>query len=151
MTYRTTSETDLQPGMARDGMNRYQFADQHTIICVSLELPDKWAVSLRLCEMSQAETVSPFKTLGKPRWPGLRLRFGGWKVPGGHGIQETVDLMRTVAEWLVGGVAAPAEAYGRPACQAKGLPLGVDHFEITLHADGPVVLDCDFRRRHFFS
>jgi hypothetical protein len=59
--------------------------------------------------------------------------------------------MRTIAERLVGGVAAPAEAYGCPACQAKGLPIGVDNFEITLHADGPVVLDRNFRRGHFFS
>jgi len=48
-------------------------------------------------------------------------------------------------------VAAPAEAYGRPAGEAKGLPLGVDNFEITLDANGTVVLDRNFRRRHFFS
>jgi hypothetical protein len=48
-------------------------------------------------------------------------------------------------------MAAPAEAYGSPSGEAKGLSLGIDNFEITLHADGPVVLDRDFCRCHFFS
>jgi len=59
--------------------------------------------------------------------------------------------MRAIAEGLVGGVAAAAEAYGSPSGETKGLPLGIDNFEITLHADGTVVFDRDFRRRHFFS
>jgi hypothetical protein len=59
--------------------------------------------------------------------------------------------MRAIAEGFVGGMAAPAEDYGSPSSETKGLPLGIDNFEITLHADGPVVLDRDFCRRHFFS
>jgi hypothetical protein len=59
--------------------------------------------------------------------------------------------MRAIAERLVGGVAAPAKAYGRPSGKAKRLPLRVDNLEITFEADGSVVLDRDFRRRHFFS
>ena len=82
---------------------------------------------------------------------GLWLRFGGGEVPGSHSVREIVDLVRTITEWLVSGVATSAEAYGRPSCQAKGLPLGVENFEITLHADGAVVLDRNFCRRHFFS
>jgi hypothetical protein len=62
-----------------------------------------------------------------------------------------MNLMRAIAKRFVGGVAAPAKTYGRPSGKAKGLPLGVDNLEITFEADGPVVLDRDFRRRHFFS
>jgi len=101
--------------------------------------------------LSQTETISTIETLGKPGGQGLQLRFGGREVPGSHGIREAMDLMRAIAEGLGGGVAAPAEAYGSPPGEAKGLPLGIDNFEITLHADGPVVLDRDSCRRHFFS
>jgi hypothetical protein len=59
--------------------------------------------------------------------------------------------MRAIAEGFVGGMAAAAEAYGRPSGETKGFPLGIDNFEITFHADGPVVLDRDFCRGHFFS
>jgi len=59
--------------------------------------------------------------------------------------------MRAIAKGLVGGVAAAAEAYRSASGEAKGLPLGIDNFEVPFDADGPVVVDRDFRRRHFFS
>jgi hypothetical protein len=59
--------------------------------------------------------------------------------------------MRAIAKGLVGGVAAAAEAYRSPSSKAKGLPLGIDNLKITFDADGSVVIDHDFRRRHFLS
>jgi hypothetical protein len=59
--------------------------------------------------------------------------------------------VRAIAKGFIGGVATPAEANGCPSGKAEGLPFGIHNFEITLHADGTVVIDRNFRRRHFFS
>jgi hypothetical protein len=59
--------------------------------------------------------------------------------------------MRAIAERLVCGVPATAEPDGGPFSQAKGFSLGVKNFEIAFHAYGSVVIDSNFRGRHFFS
>jgi hypothetical protein len=59
--------------------------------------------------------------------------------------------MRAIAEGLVSGVAAAAEANGRSSGEAEELPVRIHNFEVTFHSDRPIVIDRDFRRRHFFS
>jgi hypothetical protein len=59
--------------------------------------------------------------------------------------------MRAIAEGLVCGVPAAAEADGRPSGQAKGLSFRIKDFEVSFHSDGSVVIDRNFRGRHFFS
>jgi hypothetical protein len=59
--------------------------------------------------------------------------------------------MRAIAERLVCGVPATAEPDGSPSSQAKGFSLGIKDFEIAFHAYGSVVIDSNFRGRHFFS
>jgi hypothetical protein len=59
--------------------------------------------------------------------------------------------MRAIAEGLVCRVTASAEPDGRPAGQAKGLSLRIKDLEVAFHADGTVVIDSNFRSRHFFS
>jgi len=59
--------------------------------------------------------------------------------------------MRAVAKGLVCGVPAAAEPDGRPSGQAKGLSLRIKDLEIAFHTDGAVVIDSNFRDRHFFS
>jgi hypothetical protein len=46
---------------------------------------------------------------------------------------------------------ATAEPDGRPAGQAKGLSLGIKNLKVAFHPDGTVVIDSNFRGRHFFS
>jgi hypothetical protein len=48
-------------------------------------------------------------------------------------------------------VPATAEPDGSPASQAKGFSLGINNFKIAFHAYGSVVIDSNFRGRHFFS
>jgi hypothetical protein len=59
--------------------------------------------------------------------------------------------MRAIAEGLVCGMPATAEPDGRPAGQAKGLSFGIKDLKVAFHPDGTVVIDSNFRGRHFFS
>ena len=53
--------------------------------------------------------------------------------------------MRTVAEWFVFGVPAPAQADYSAARKAEFLALGVVDGEVAFDADGPIIENCDFR------
>src|SRR5438552_5018357 len=59
--------------------------------------------------------------------------------------------MRAIAERLVGGVPTTAEPNGGASGQAKGLAFGIQDLKIAFHAQGSVVIDSNFRGRHFFS
>jgi hypothetical protein len=81
----------------------------------------------------------------------LELGFGGRQFPGSDRIGESAGLVRPVAKGLVRGVPAAAETDDRPTGQAEGLALRIYDFEVAFYADGSVVIDSDFRSRHFFS
>jgi hypothetical protein len=57
--------------------------------------------------------------------------------------------VRTVAEGLVRGISASAEADGRTSRQAEFLTLGIEYFEIAFNLDRTVVVDYDFRSCHY--
>ena len=59
--------------------------------------------------------------------------------------------MGAVAEWLVGGVSAAAEADNRPASQPEWLSFGIKNLKFAFDANGTVVIDGDLGGRHFFS
>src|SRR6266576_2682597 len=81
----------------------------------------------------------------------LGFRLWGRQLPGGNGIGESAGLMRAIAERLVCGVPATAEPDSGPSSQAKWFSLGIKNFEIAFHAYGSIVIDSNFRGRHFFS
>jgi hypothetical protein len=59
--------------------------------------------------------------------------------------------MGTVAERLVCGMAATAKTDGGASRQSVRLSFGIHDFKIAFDANGSVVIDSDFRCRHFFS
>src|SRR6266478_7730090 len=101
--------------------------------------------------MSHPETVSPVEGRWKLVPIALQLRLWGRQLPGCHRIGEPAGLMGAVAERLVCGVPATAKRYGRPTSQAKGFAFRIDNLEVAFDADRSVVIDCNFRCRHFFS
>jgi len=48
-------------------------------------------------------------------------------------------------------VSATAEPNRGPSCQAKGLSFRIDDLKVAFDADGSIVIDRNFRSRHFFS
>src|SRR6516162_9782677 len=58
------------------------------------------------------------------------------------------DLVGTVAEGLVGGVAATAKRDFRPAGEPEGFSSGIDDFEVTFDPQRTVVRGSDFRCGH---
>ena len=58
------------------------------------------------------------------------------------------DLVGTVAEGLVGGVAATAKRDFRPAGEPEGFSFGIDDFEVTFNPQRTVVRGSDFRCGH---
>jgi hypothetical protein len=59
--------------------------------------------------------------------------------------------MRAIAKRLVGRMTTAAKTDRGTPGESEGLTLRIDNLEIAFHADGPVVIDRDFSRRHFFS
>ena len=57
-------------------------------------------------------------------------------------------LVRTVAEGLVGGVAATAKRDFRPVGEPEGFSSGIDDFEVTFDPQRTVVRGSDFRCGH---
>src|SRR5712664_2405937 len=101
--------------------------------------------------MSHPETVSPLERRWKLVPIALQLRLWGRQLPGCHGVGEPARLMGTVAERLVRGMTATAEAEHSSPSQAKGFAFRIDNLEVSFDADRPVVVDCNFCCRHFFS
>ena len=58
------------------------------------------------------------------------------------------DLVGTVAEGLVGGVAATAKRDFRPAGEPEGFSSGIDDLEVTFDPQRTVVRGSDFRCGH---
>ena len=61
---------------------------------------------------------------------------------------EPNDLVRTVAEGLVGGVAATAKRDFRPAGESEGFSSGIDDLEVAFDPQRTVVRGSDFRCGH---
>jgi hypothetical protein len=59
--------------------------------------------------------------------------------------------MRTVAERLVCGVPASAEADHRTPGETKRIAQRIDNFKVALNPDGSVVINRNFRGCHLFS
>ena len=71
-----------------------------------------------------------------------RLEFGfrGREFASDHRISERARAMRAIAEWLVSGLSAAAEADYGAARQAEDAALGIHDLEIPLDAQGAVVI-----------
>jgi len=98
---------------------------------------------------SQSETFSTSETVGRSTSAALQLRLGGRQFPSSYGVGEPTSLMRTVTKRLVCRVSATAEADDGTPRKAEGLSLGINNLEVPFDPDGPVVIDCYFRGRHF--
>src|SRR5216683_1053191 len=72
------------------------------------------------------------------------LGFGCGEFAGGYLVLEAGAGVGAVAERLVLGCAAAAEADGCASGEAEGAAGGVEDFEIAFNADGTVVIYCDF-------
>ena len=138
-------------GPLRDTALAHNLKELGIIIVVSLELPGGWPVSKKNSRLSQPETVSAVAPLAKPARHALKLGLWGRQLPSRYGIGEGTGLMRTIAERLVGGVPTTTEPNGGASGQAKGLAFGIQDLKIAFHAQGSVVIDSNFRGRHFFS
>ena len=76
----------------------------------------------------------------------LEFRFGGWQFARRDAVRKANPVMAAVAERLVGRVSAATERNYGAAGKSEGCTGGVEDFEIALHTDGAVVVDCDFGR-----
>ena len=63
-------------------------------------------------------------------------------------VYEPDDLVGTVTEGLVGGVAATAKRDFRPASEPEGFSSGIDDLEVTFDPQRTVVRGSDFRCGH---
>jgi hypothetical protein len=59
--------------------------------------------------------------------------------------------MGSIAKRFISGMPAPAKADDAAPRKAERLAVGIHNLKIAFHADRAVAIDCDFRRRHFFS
>src|SRR6266852_1864781 len=124
MSYKDASGSDFRQTRERDVDKRAKFAVWDTIICVSLELPEGWLVSLRFQGLSQTETVSTIETLGRLGWQALQLRFGGRGAPGGHGISEAMYVMRASQKGLLAEWPQRQRLMAVRPARPKGFPSG---------------------------
>jgi hypothetical protein len=138
-------------GALRDTVLAFNLKELGIIIFVSLELPDESPVSKKNSKLSQPETVSTAAPLAKSARHKLKLGLWRRQLPSRYGIGEGTGLMRAIAERLVGGVPTTTEPNGGASGQAKGLTFGIQDLKIAFHAQGSVVIDSNFRGRHFFS
>ena len=79
--------------------------------------------------------------------PGPRSDFGCWRrqIAGGtHGL-EADFTMRSIAEGLVFGGSAAAQADSRPSAETERFAFRVRDFKLAFHTDGSVGVDNDFR------
>ena len=96
---------------------------------------------------SQSETVSSPKAVSGH----LELRLGRRQFSRDHCVGEPAGLVAAVAEWLIGGLPAAAQADGGPASKPKRLPVWIDDLEIALDAKRSIMIHSDLGCRHFFS
>ena len=66
--------------------------------------------------------------------------FGRRKFASDDGISERARAVRAIAEWLVSGLPATAEADYGAARQAEDAAFGIHDLEIPLDAQGAVVI-----------
>jgi hypothetical protein len=83
-------------------------------------------------------------------WGIFRLQLGLWRgqFASYDSVLEASFIVRTVAEGLIGRVAAAAEANRRASGQAEGGALRIHDLKVAFHADTTVVANGDFRRSH---
>lgn len=67
-----------------------------------------------------------------------------------NGVRKSANLVGTIAERLVGRMAAAAEAHLGTPGKAEWAPLGIDDFEVSFDTKGTVVIHGYFCRRHHF-
>jgi hypothetical protein len=81
----------------------------------------------------------------------LGLRDGWRKFAGYDGIAEADLFVRAVAEGLVGGCPATAQADRSASCEAEWRARWIDDLKIAFHSDGSIVVHRNLRRCHSFS
>ena len=103
--------------------------------------------------MSQLETVSTFETARVAAYSGrlLQLRFRRGQLSSSHSIGESTGFVGAVAEWFVCGMPTAAKTYDGTSRKTERLSLRINDLEVSFYPDRPVVIDCYFRGRHFFS
>ena len=70
-------------------------------------------------------------------------KFAGFDL-----ILESGTLVRTVAEGLIGGLAAAAQGDHFAPCESELVSLGVENLEISFDPDGSVVVNRYLGIRH---
>ena len=83
----------------------------------------------------------------------LRLGLGRlwWEIPCLLLVLKPGGFVRSIAKRLVCGVAATAERKVCPTGEAIRLALHIDKLDFPFHAQGAVIADRDFCRRHLRS
>jgi hypothetical protein len=85
----------------------------------------------------------------------LALTLGlGWrrrKLPGLRLVLKTGGLVGAIAKWLAGGVAAAAKSDRFASAKPVRLALHINELDYAFDAQGAVIADRDFCRRHLYS
>ena len=74
----------------------------------------------------------------------LYFGLGWWKIARGYFVGEIIQAMSTVAERLVGRMAATAESDGSASGETEFISGGVNNLEITFHQDWAVMFERNF-------
>ena len=117
----------MNSGGVRDRLDKLQFA------CMpfkSMDLAGTQGAFDGRRRSSQSETVSSPKVVSGH----LELRLGRSQFSRDHRVREAAVFVAAVAEWLIGGLPAAAQADCGPASKPKRLPVWIDDLEITLDA-----------------
>lgn len=65
-----------------------------------------------------------------------------------HLVLKAMRFVSTIAKRLVGTVPTTAKRNNGAALKSVSIALRVNDFEVAVHLDGAVVVDCDFRFFH---
>ena len=117
----------MNSGGVRDRLDKLQFA------CMpfkSMDLAGTQGAFDGRRHSSQSETVSSPKAVSGH----LELRLGRSQFSCDNRVGEPAAFVAAVAEWLVGGLPAAAQADCGPASKPKRLPVWIDDLEIALDA-----------------
>jgi hypothetical protein len=81
----------------------------------------------------------------------LYFRFCSRQIAGDDNVLKPGGMVRTIAKWLVFGVAAAAETDGSASGETEPSALLIDDLEIAFNTNIAVVIDNDFCRGHCIS
>ena len=114
-------------GGVRDRLNKAQFTRMQL---KSMDLAGAQCPFDGRRRSSQSETVSSSRVVSGH----LEIRLRCRQFSRDHRVREPAAFVAAVAEWLVGGLPAAAQADCGPASKPKRLPVWIDDLEIALDA-----------------